>query len=46
MDAIESYLEAREKVSALKLRKPRYAGLNIYESGRFMTAAGTSRHSS
>ena len=30
VDAIESCLEAREKVSALKLRKPRYAGLNIY----------------
>jgi predicted RNase H-like HicB family nuclease len=30
VDAIESCLEAREKVAALKLRKPRYAGLNIY----------------
>jgi predicted RNase H-like HicB family nuclease len=30
VDAIESCLEAREKVSALKLRKPRYAGMNIY----------------
>jgi len=30
VDAIESCLEAREKVSALKLRKTRYAGLNIY----------------
>ena len=29
-EAIESCLEAREKVAALKLRKPRYTGLNIY----------------
>ena len=29
VDVIESCLEAREKVSAPKLRKPRYAGLNI-----------------
>jgi predicted RNase H-like HicB family nuclease len=28
--AIESCLEAREKVAAMKLRKPRYAGVNIY----------------
>ena len=30
VDAIESCLEAREQVAALKFRKPRYAGLNIY----------------
>lgn len=30
IDAIESCLEAREKVASLKLRKPRYSGLNIY----------------
>ena len=30
IDAIESCLEARKKVAALKLRKPRYAGVNIY----------------
>ena len=30
IDAIESCLEARGKVAAGKLRKPRYAGLNIY----------------
>lgn len=30
VDAIGSCLEARAKVSALKLRKPRCAGLNIY----------------
>ena len=30
VDAIESCLEARRKVAALKLRKPRYAGLNVY----------------
>ena len=30
VDAIESCLEAREKIAATKLRKPRYAGLNIY----------------
>ena len=30
IDAIESCLEARSKVAALKLRKPRYAGVNIY----------------
>ena len=32
VDAIESCLEARRKVGALKLRKPRYAGLNVYQS--------------
>jgi predicted RNase H-like HicB family nuclease len=30
VDAIESCLEAREKVAATKLKKPRYAGLNMY----------------
>jgi predicted RNase H-like HicB family nuclease len=30
VDAIESCLEARRKVGATKLRKPRYAGLNVY----------------
>ena len=30
VDAIESCLEAREKVAARKLRKPKYAGLNVY----------------
>jgi predicted RNase H-like HicB family nuclease len=30
VEAIESCLEAREKVAAVKLRKPRYTGLNIY----------------
>ncbi len=30
VDAIESCLEARQKVAATKLRKPRYAGVNIY----------------
>ena len=30
VDAIESCLEAREKVAARKLRKPRYAGVNVY----------------
>lgn len=30
IDAIESCLEAREKVAALKLRKSRYGGLNVY----------------
>jgi predicted RNase H-like HicB family nuclease len=30
VDAIESCLEARAKVAARKLRKTRYAGLNIY----------------
>ena len=30
VQAIESCLEARRKVSATKLRKPRYAGLNVY----------------
>jgi len=30
VDAIESCLEARAKLAAKKLRKPRYAGLNIY----------------
>lgn len=30
VDAIESCLEARKKVGAKGVRKPRYAGLNIY----------------
>jgi predicted RNase H-like HicB family nuclease len=30
VEAIESCLEARRKVGAMKLRKPRYAGLNVY----------------
>lgn len=30
VDAIESCLEARRKVSAMKLRKPRYRGVNVY----------------
>jgi predicted RNase H-like HicB family nuclease len=30
VDAIESCLEARRKVGAMKLRKTRYAGLNVY----------------
>ena len=30
VDAIESCLEARKNVAAVKLRKPRYTGLNIY----------------
>lgn len=30
IDAIESCLEARQKVAAMRLRKPRYARLNIY----------------
>ncbi len=30
VDAIESCLEARKKVEASRLRKPRYTGLNIY----------------
>jgi predicted RNase H-like HicB family nuclease len=30
VDAIESCLEARGKITALKLRKPRYAKLNVY----------------
>lgn len=30
VEAIESCLEARQKIAALKLRKPRYAGLNIH----------------
>ena len=30
VDAIESCLEAREKVGAKRTRKPRYAGVNIY----------------
>jgi predicted RNase H-like HicB family nuclease len=30
VDAIESCLEARRKVGALKMRKPRYAGVNVY----------------
>jgi predicted RNase H-like HicB family nuclease len=29
-DAIESCLEARAKVATMKLRKPRYAGVNLY----------------
>jgi predicted RNase H-like HicB family nuclease len=29
-DAIESCLEARRKVGAMKFRKSRYAGVNIY----------------
>ena len=36
VEAIESCLEARAKVAANKLRKPRYAGLNIYR--RFVHA--------
>ncbi len=30
VDAIESCLEAREKVAAMRLRKSRYVGLNLY----------------
>ena len=30
VDAIESCLEARRKMGAMKLRKPRYRGLNVY----------------
>ena len=30
VDAIESCLEARKKIAVRKLRKPRYAGVNIY----------------
>jgi predicted RNase H-like HicB family nuclease len=30
VDAIESCLEARKKVAALKMRRSRYSGLNIY----------------
>ena len=30
VEAIESCLEARRKLGAMKLRKPRYAGLNVY----------------
>lgn len=30
IDAIESCLEAREKVAALKSRKSRYGGVNVY----------------
>ncbi len=30
IDAIESCLEARRKVGATKLRRPRYAGINVY----------------
>jgi predicted RNase H-like HicB family nuclease len=30
VDAIESCLEARRKVGAMKLRKSRYASLNVY----------------
>ena len=30
VDAIESCLEARQKVAATKLRKAKYSGLNIY----------------
>ena len=30
VDAIESCLEAREKVAAMRLRRPRYAGVNLY----------------
>ena len=30
VDAIESCLEAREKVGTLKLKASRYSGLNIY----------------
>ena len=30
VDAIESCLEARQTIAALKLRKPKYAGLNLY----------------
>ena len=30
VDAIESCLEARKKLSVMKLRRSRYAGLNVY----------------
>ncbi len=30
VDAIESCLEAREKIGARKSRRPRYAGVNVY----------------
>lgn len=30
VDAIESCLEAREKIPTLSLQEPRYAGLNVY----------------
>ena len=30
IEAIESCLEAREQVAAMKLRKSRYVGLNLY----------------
>ncbi|MGD0093210.1 MAG: type II toxin-antitoxin system HicB family antitoxin [Planctomycetota bacterium] len=30
IDALESCLEAREKVAAMRLRRPRYAGVNLY----------------
>jgi predicted RNase H-like HicB family nuclease len=30
VDAIESCLEARRKIGALKFRKSRYSGVNIY----------------
>ena len=30
VDAIESCLEARRKVGAMTLRRPRYRGLNVY----------------
>jgi len=30
VDAIESCLEARKKISALRLKRPRYSSLNIY----------------
>jgi len=30
VDAIESCLEARAKINARKMRKPRYPGLNVY----------------
>jgi predicted RNase H-like HicB family nuclease len=30
VDAIESCLEARKKVAAMKLRKTRYSSLNVY----------------
>ena len=30
IDAIESCLEAREKVASMRLRKPRYTRLNVY----------------
>lgn len=30
VDAIESCLEARRKIGAMKLRKSKYAGVNVY----------------